>query len=70
MPNIGTLLLINFWIIEIAYLPVAAGSPGPLDKKIPSGFSFKIFSLEVLAGTIFISQSKSVRHLNIFFLIP
>ena len=53
----------------IAYLPVAAGSPGPFDKKIPSGFSFKIFWHEVLAGTIFTSQCKSEKHLKIFFLI-
>ena len=57
-------------MMGIAYLPVAAGSPGPFDKKIPSGFSFKISLLEVLAGTIFISQFKSEKHLKIFFLIP
>ena len=70
MPNIGNLLFISCFITGIAYLPVAAGSPGPFDKKIPSGFSFKIFWLEVLAGTIFTSQCKSEKHLKIFFLIP
>ena len=67
MPNIGILLFISCFIIGIAYLPVAAGSPGPFDKKIPSGFSFKIFWLEVSAGTIITSQSKSEKHLKIFF---
>ena len=32
----------------IAYLPVAAGSPGPLDKNIPFGLSFKICLDDVL----------------------
>jgi hypothetical protein len=31
-------------IILIAYFPVAAGSPGPLDKKIPFGFNLNISS--------------------------
>ena len=31
-------------------LPVANGSPGPLDKKIPCRISFKISSIEELAG--------------------
>jgi len=26
----------------IAYLPVAAGSPGPFDRKMPSGFNLII----------------------------
>jgi len=28
--------------MSIAYFPVAAGSPGPFDKKIPSGFNLII----------------------------
>ena len=70
MPNIGNLLFRSCLITGIAYLPVAAGSPGPFDKNIPSGPSSKIFWLEVLAGTIFTLQCKSDRHLKIFFLIP
>ena len=34
--------MINSWIVGIAYFPVAAGSPGPFDKNIPLGLSFKI----------------------------
>ena len=30
----------------IAYLPVADGSPGPLDKKIPFGLRLNIFSVQ------------------------
>jgi len=40
----------------IAYLPVAAGSPGPLDKKIPSGLSFIISSAVFLQETTLTSQ--------------
>ena len=39
-------------MIGIAYFPVAAGSPGPLDKKIPLGFNFKISFALVLQETI------------------
>ena len=35
-------IFINSLIISIAYFPVAAGSPGPLDKKTPLGFNFNI----------------------------
>ena len=38
-------------MIGIAYFPVAAGSPGPLDKNIPFGLSAKIFSAGVLHDT-------------------
>ena len=34
-----------------AYLPVAAGSPGPLDRNTPSGFSARMSSAVVVAGT-------------------
>ena len=53
----------------MAYLPVAAGSPGPLDRKTPFGFSFNIFSTLVLHETILTLQLKSETDLKIFFLI-
>jgi len=62
--------LINSLIIFIAYLPVAAGSPGPLDKKIPLGFNFNISFALVLHETIVTLQLKSEKYLKIFFLIP
>ena len=61
---------INFLNINFAYLPVAAGSPGPFDKKIPFGFKDIIFSAGVFAGTTLTSQLRSEKHLKIFFLIP
>src|SRR3569623_2345250 len=39
MPNSGLPVSSSFWITGTAYSPVAAGSPGPLDRKMPSGFS-------------------------------
>ena len=54
----------------IAYFPVAAGSPGPFDKNIPFGFSFRISFVLDLHGTIVTLQLKSEKYLKIFFLIP
>ena len=54
----------------MAYFPVAAGSPGPLDRKIPFGFSFRISAALVLQETIVTLQLKSEKYLKIFFLIP
>ena len=44
MPNIGMPEAISFWISGTAYLPVAAGSPGPFDRKTPSGLSASMSS--------------------------
>ena len=68
MPNIGKFFLINLLIISIAYFPVAAGSPGPLDRNIPFGLRSKIFSAEVSQETTVTLQSKSEKYLKIFFL--
>ena len=57
-------------IIEIEYLPVAAESPGPLDKKIPLGFKLSIFWAFVLQETTVTLQLKSEKYLKIFFFIP
>ena len=45
-------------MVLIAYLPVAAGSPGPFDKKIPSGFNFEISSAVVLQETTFTNEPE------------
>ena len=50
----------------MAYLPVAAGSPGPLDKKMPFGFK-PFFSALVLQETTVTLQLKSEKYLKIFF---
>ena len=52
----------------MAYFPVAAGSPGPLDKNIPFGLSDRILSADVLQETTVILQLKSEKYLKIFFL--
>ena len=70
MPNIGKFFLIKSLIILIAYFPVAAGSPGPLDKNTPFGLSAKILSAEVLQETTVTLQLKSEKYLKMFFLIP
>ena len=57
-------------MIVIAYFPVAAGSPGPFDKKIPFGLSFKISFALVLHEITVTLQLKSEKYLKIFFLIP
>ena len=54
-------------MIGIAYFPVAAGSPGPFDKNIPSGFKFNISFALVLHGTTFTLHLKSEKYLRIFF---
>ena len=64
------IFFINSFIIGIAYLPVAAGSPGPLDKKIPLGFNFIISKALVLHETTVTLQLKSAKYLNIFFFTP
>ena len=66
IPNIGKFFLIKSLIILIAYLPVAAGSPGPLDKNIPFGLRAKILSEGVLHETTVTLQLKSEKYLKIF----
>ena len=66
----GKLFLINSFIIGIAYLPVAAGSPGPLDRKIPFGFNLIISEANVLHETTVTLQLKSEKYLKMFFFTP
>ena len=54
----------------MAYFPVAAGSPGPLDRKIPFGFNLIISEANVLQETTVTLQLKSEKYLSIFFFIP
>src|ERR1700679_4001349 len=48
----------------------AAGSPGPLDRKTPSGLSFKIASAAVFAGTIVNLHPKAISFCKMVLLIP
>src|SRR5512146_541726 len=51
MPKIGFLLAMRSRITGTAYCPVAAGSPGPFERKIPSGSWRRIASALASAGT-------------------
>ena len=53
-------------MVGTAYLPVALGSPGPLDKKTPSGSILMISCASVEAGTTTISQLKFDKEFRIF----
>ena len=66
----GNFFLIKSLIILIAYLPVAAGSPGPFDRNIPFGLRAKILSADVLQETTVTLQLKSENYRKIFFFIP
>ena len=50
MPNTG-FRSISVRITGTAYSPVAAGSPGPLERKMPSGLSARMSAADVCAGT-------------------
>ena len=56
--------------MSIAYVAVAEGSPGPFDRKIPSGFNLIISLARRLQGTTITLQLKLEKYLKIFFLIP
>ena len=47
MPKVG-ILSISVRITGTAYSPVAAGSPGPFDRKMPSGLSARMSAADVL----------------------
>ena len=57
MPNIGNLASDNSLIELIAYLH-ASGSPGPFERKIPSGLLFRISFAGVVAGRTVMSQPR------------
>ena len=45
-----------------AYSPVAAGSPGPFERNMPSGFSARTSSALAVAGRTVTSQPALVRQ--------
>ena len=61
---------ISCFITGIAYIPVALGSPGPFDKKTPSGFKLIMSLYDEVQGTNDIFLNLEDRHLNIFFFTP
>src|SRR5215472_10861531 len=68
MPNIG-FLPINFSTFFLAY-GTASGSPGPLERKMPSGFMPKTSSADVAAGTTLTRHPASAKLRRILYLIP
>ena len=50
MPKIGRSRSSSRRIVGTAYSPVAAGSPGPFERKTPSGFSARMSAALVVAG--------------------
>ena len=62
MPNTGSPDATSFWISGTAYLPVAAGSPGPFDRNTPSGLRSRMSSACVVAGTTVTLQPALARQ--------
>ena len=61
---------ISVWITGTAYSPVAAGSPGPLDRNTPSGLSARMSSAVVVAGTTVTLQPAPASRRRILRLMP
>ena len=61
MPNSGFFVSSIAWITGTAYSPVAAGSPGPFDRKKPSGSCAMISSKLAPAGTTVTRAPASTR---------
>ena len=70
MPNSGTPLFSTAWIIGTAYTPVAAGSPGPFDRKMPSGACAMISSKLAVAGTTVTRAPAATRLRKMLRLMP
>ena len=62
MPKVGILASITLRIAGTAYSPVAAGSPGPLERKTPSGLSARMSSADAVAGTTVTLQPAPARR--------
>ena len=57
-------------ITGTAYCPVAAGSPGPLERNTPSGLSAAMSSALVLAGTTVTLQPTLASRRRMLRLMP
>ena len=70
MPKVGTPLSMMSRMTGTAYSPVAAGSPGPFERKTPSGFSAMMSSAEVFAVTTVTLQplpaNATETHVSLF----
>jgi hypothetical protein len=70
MPNTGTRFSSTPRIAGTAYSPVAAGSPGPLDRNTPSGSCRRISSAVAVAGTTVTSMPAAARERRMLRLAP
>ena len=70
MPNTGLPESTSFLISGTAYSPVAAGSPGPLDRNTPSGLRSRMSSALVVAGTTVTLQPDAARQRRMLRLRP
>src|SRR5512143_3509354 len=68
MPKIG-FLPSNSRIVRVAYV-AAAGSPGPFERKIPSGFNASASDADVVAGTTVTSKPAPTRQRRMLCLMP
>ena len=62
MPKVGTFRSSSVRITGTAYSPVAAGSPGPFERKTPSGLSASTSSAVAVAGTTVTLQPARARR--------
>jgi hypothetical protein len=70
MPKVGIFSASTLWITGTAYSPVAAGSPGPLDRNTPSGFNASTSSAVAVAGTTVILHPARARRRRMLRLTP
>ena len=70
MPKTGTPLSTKARISGTAYSPVAAGSPGPLDRSTPSGLRASTSSAVVEAGSTVARAPMLVSARRMLRLIP
>ncbi len=70
IPNKGIPVSTKVRISLPEYLDVASGSPGPLDKKIPSGLCDRTSLAVMLAGRRITSHPAVSRHRRILCLAP
>ena len=70
MPNSGLPVSSIAWITGTAYSPVAAGSPGPLERKKPSGLCAITSSKVEVAGSTVTRAPASARLRKMLRLAP
>ena len=70
MPNKGFFASSICWITGTAYSPVAAGSPGPFDRKKPSGLWLITSSNDAVAGSTVTRAPASTKLRKMLRLAP